>query len=129
MSIVENQTQKIDFTTIESIENKESRFARFEDIAQSLSETGDYVPENKKQADETCELEAEIREAATEMWAQVDTDGDGTINFEEFLKFASTEKQSVDMESLRDTFRQIDRNSNGHISLEDYVQFKLDLEK
>ena len=63
------------------------------------------------------------------MWAQIDTDGDGTINFEEFLKFASTEKQDVDMETLRDTFRQIDRNSNGHISLEDYVQFKLDLEK
>ncbi|KAL1484242.1 hypothetical protein MTO96_032688 [Rhipicephalus appendiculatus] len=57
--------------------------------------------------------EAELKD----MIAEVDTDGDGTVDFREFLAMMTKKSRSADtVDEIREAFRVFDRDGNGYIN-------------
>ncbi|KAK3094114.1 hypothetical protein FSP39_024262 [Pinctada imbricata] len=60
-----------------------------------------------------CPTEAELQDIIN----HVDSDGNGTIDFPEFLNMMATKMDNLDSESeIKETFRLFDKNGDGYIS-------------
>ncbi|VFQ64027.1 unnamed protein product [Cuscuta campestris] len=60
--------------------------------------------------------EAELEE----MIKEADTDGSGTVDFNEFIELMASNKLGrEEEEELRDAFRVLDKDNNGHITVDE----------
>ncbi|KAJ6337037.1 hypothetical protein OIU76_006828 [Salix suchowensis] len=67
------------------------------------------------------------KEEIGDMICEADTDGNGTLDFEEFLNVMGRKQKENATEELREAFQVFDRNQDGYISASELRQVMINL--
>ena len=97
-------------------------FSKLRDLFSSLDKNGDGLLSLDELKQGAALLSSEIVENIENIIKNVDEDGNGHINYSEFLIAATNWEQELSRERLKAAFKEFDKDGSGGISVEELVE-------